>query len=76
MLYAYGAMEALHIYQTIPDMIPIVIFEGSELDNCINRSPSHIDDTENDATPGYWQPRDRIGCIKKRGYEEGIPIWK
>ena len=75
-LYAYGAMDALTIYQHLPDLVQIVIFEGSQLDRCIERNNTNWADTEDYYTPGDWQDRNRRGCIKKKGFGEGIPIWK
>lgn len=69
-------MDALQIYQAIPDLVPIVIFEGSDLDDCIKRNRETADQTDTVETPGTWQPLDRIGCIRRKGFEEGIPIWK
>jgi DNA mismatch repair protein MSH3 len=69
-------METLQIYQQIPDLIPIIIFEGSELEKCVARNDETEDETDDDSSPGLWQRPDRIGCIKREGFEEGIPIWK
>lgn len=76
LLYTYTHMETLQIYQQIPDMIPIIIFEGSELEKCIARNDTTEAETDDGSLPGLWQKPDRIGCIKREGFEEGIPIWK
>lgn len=76
LLYAYSAMEVLQIYQQIPDLVPIIIMEGAELTKCAQRNATNEYDTGDDSVPGLWQSPDRIGCIKRKGFEEGIPIWK
>jgi len=72
LLYAYGTMDALTMYQAIPDLIPVVILESATLKNCIDRNTTTADET--DDGEGAWQTD--VGCIKRKGFEEGIPIWK
>jgi DNA mismatch repair protein MSH3 len=67
-------MESLQMYQAIPEMIPVVILEGATLDKCIKRNDDAADETDDEGLTGKFQ--DKIGCIKREGYEEGIPIWK
>lgn len=73
LLYAYGPMDTLQMYQAIPDLIPVVIMDSVTLQDCIDRNINTADRTGDDGE-GDWQTK--IGCIKRKGYEEGIPIWK
>ena len=73
LLYAYGTMHALQMYQVIPDLVPIVIFDGRTLKSCAERTIETAAET-NDKGAGDRQTK--IGCAKRKGYEEGIPIWK
>jgi hypothetical protein len=76
LLYAYGAMDALQIYQQIPDLVPVVILEGDALAGCVKRNAETASETDSNDAPGTWQAPDRIGCVKRPGFEEGIPVWK
>ena len=52
----------------IPDLVPIIIFENADLEDCIKRgNGGKLDSTH---TAGS------TGCIKRVGFERGIPIWK
>lgn len=76
MLYTYGAMDTYAIYEQIPDLVPIVIWEGLSLDDCVKRERSTEAETDTEDAPGTWQKTDEIGCIKKESFPKGIPIWK
>lgn len=81
LLYTYGHMDTLLIYQHIPDNVKTVIWEGEQLRRCMARNETHYDKSafpgdELDHSPGDWQNDLKKGCIKKEGYEEGIPLWK
>lgn len=75
-LYAYGHTEALTMWLAIPEMITRFIMEASDLEACIARDEKHqTNHLHNDH--GEWQEMQqvKVGCIKKKGYEEGIPMW-
>jgi DNA mismatch repair protein MSH3 len=74
-LYTYGAMDTLFIYQAIPDLVKIIIWEGSEYDKCFKRNDANHLETERDGADGSWQTGKK-GCIKRTGFEDGIPVWK
>jgi DNA mismatch repair protein MSH3 len=74
-------MDTLLIYQHIPDLVKTIIWEGEQLRRCIARNGTFFDETafpgeELIHSPGDWQNDLKKGCIKKEGYEEGIPLWK
>jgi hypothetical protein len=75
-LYGLGHMEALLIYQYLPELIDIIIVDTKTLRECISRSAENYLEQEDPLAPGLWQDEDRIGCIKKDGFEEGVPVWK
>lgn len=75
MLYTYGTMDALLIYQHIPELVKVVIWEASILNHCIIRNDTNYLETEYELSSGAWQTGTK-GCIQKTGFEEGIPIWK
>lgn len=75
-LYAYGHTEALTMWLAVPEMITRFIMEASDLEACIARDEKHqTNHLHNDH--GEWQEMQqvKVGCIKKKGYEEGIPMW-
>lgn len=67
-------MEALSIWLTIPELVERVIMEASDLEGCAHRTPAH-QDIGRPEDYADWQ-HNRIGCIKRAGYEEGIPLWR
>jgi len=69
-------MDTLLIYQHIPDLVQIVIWEGEQLNHCLERNDTHyIFPKEDEHSPGDWQ-EGKKGCIRKADFPEGIPIWK
>jgi DNA mismatch repair protein MSH3 len=64
------------IYQSIPDMIPIALVQPDVIDRCIARNNSNYLDLESSGFRTDWQRPGRHGCVKKEGYEEGIPLYK
>jgi hypothetical protein len=74
LLYGYGAMDVLQMYQAIPDLVPVVIVESASLSYCIRRNFDNADELDDDGNLGTWQ--DNVGCVKRQGFEDGIPIWK
>jgi len=75
LLFSYGAMDTLLIYQYLPELVRVIIWEGSILDDCVRRNEDNYLDTEPHFAPGQWQVGKK-GCIKKPGFENGIPLWK
>lgn len=72
--FAFGHMEALSIWLTIPELVERVIMEASDLEGCAHRTPAH-QDIGRPEDYADWQ-HNRIGCIRRAGYEEGIPLWR
>jgi DNA mismatch repair protein MSH3 len=68
-------MDTLMIYQAMPDRVAMIFWEGSEFDKCRDRDETNYLQTETEHTPGQWQTGKK-GCIKKEGFDEGIPVWK
>ncbi len=74
-------MDTLFIYQSIPDLVPIVIWEGKQFEDCSERNATNYrDDVDSWACPEdcSW-PDDEDspqGCLKRPGFEDGIPVWK
>ena len=64
------------IYQSIPDMIPIMLVQPGTIDRCIERNNSNYLDLDSAGFRTDWQRPGRHGCVKKEGYEEGIPLYK
>jgi hypothetical protein len=74
-LYSFGYTEALTIYLAVPDLVSRILMEYSALEDCMKRG----EDAEGDllwtaVDYGGWQAG-RVGCIKREGFEEGIPAW-
>lgn len=74
-LYSFGYTEALTIYLAVPDLVTRILMEYSALEDCMKRG----EDAEGDllwtaVDYGGWQAG-RVGCIKREGFEEGIPAW-
>ncbi|WVQ74576.1 hypothetical protein IAR50_004177 [Cryptococcus sp. DSM 104548] len=77
LLYTTHAMETLTLYQSLSDRVHNIIWEGTELDKCVKRTKDTWESTEHVEGPGTWQQEDgRFGCIKRPGYEDGIPLGK
>lgn len=66
----------LFIYQSIPDLIPIMLVQPGTIDKCIARNNSNYLDLESAGFRTDWQRPGRHGCVKKEGFEEGIPLQK
>lgn len=75
-LYALSDVEMSFIYQSIPDMIPMMLVQPDVIDRCIARNNSNYLDLESSGFRTDWQRPGRHGCVKKDGYEEGIPLYK
>ncbi len=77
LIYTFGVMDTLHVYQSLSDMISIVIWEAALLDKCVKRNNENYQESEfpDQAATGEWQVGDK-GCIKREGFPEGIPVWK
>nr|XP_019012094.1 uncharacterized protein I206_02933 [Kwoniella pini CBS 10737]OCF50875.1 hypothetical protein I206_02933 [Kwoniella pini CBS 10737] len=78
LLYSFGPMDTLTLYQGLKDKVQTILWEGGELKRCLARNETNWETLENDFTPGTFQntTSNRFGCIKRLGYEEGIPIEK
>ena len=106
LLFSYKEVEALDIYQAMPDLVKVVILDTSLILNCLyyNRPRRvysqdisakrfrRVVETErlswNLSEPGQddgllWGIAEHIegreyqpDCIRRRGFEGGIPIWK
>lgn len=68
-------MDTLLIYQHMPNLVKAILWESKAFGECRERNKTNYNDPEHDNNKGTWQ-MGRKGCIKKEGFEEGIPIWK
>jgi len=68
-------MDTLLIHNYLGSLIPIIIWESDLLQKCTERNESNYISTENEYSSGGWQTGEK-GCIKRKGFESGIPIWK
>ncbi|KAK4686065.1 hypothetical protein P7C73_g4063, partial [Tremellales sp. Uapishka_1] len=76
LLYTYGNMDTLMIYQAIPDHVKTILWEGESLKKCILRNATNHEEMEDWWAAGKWQKGESKGCIQREGFEDGIPIWK
>ncbi|WVW80125.1 hypothetical protein I302_102100 [Kwoniella bestiolae CBS 10118] len=79
LLYTFESMDTLTLYQGLGDKVQTILWEGNQLDACSKRNESNWETFENDHTSGAFQNQTEVkkfGCIKKEGYEEGIPLEK
>lgn len=75
-LFAWGHMDTLFIYQSIPEMVRTVLWEEGEWVKCKTRNETNykeLDKSENMHTT--WQTGTHR-CIQSEEYPEGIPHWK
>jgi len=76
-LYALTDPEMSFIYQSIPDLVSLLYVQPNTLDDCLARNNSNYLDLRLEGDfPTDWQTPGRHGCVKRPGYEEGIPLWK
>jgi hypothetical protein len=75
LLYTYSAIETLFIYQTIPERVQLILWEGGDFDDCLLRNETNYRKMDKSWASGGWQT-ERKGCIRREGFEDGIPIWK
>lgn len=77
LLYAVQDTEMSFIYSSIPDLVSTLLVESNILEACLNRNDMNYLDYAHDISfpPDFMHPG-RHGCVKRPGYEEGIPIWK
>lgn len=76
-LFAWGHMDALFFYQSIPDLIPVVLWEEGEFKHCSMRNETNyaeLEKMENHAL-GTWQTGTKA-CMQTDKYLQGIPWWK
>jgi hypothetical protein len=77
LLYVLSDSEMLLIHQAIGDMIPVIFSQPSILEHCIERNnTNYLDIDWRTGFPPDWQRPGHHGCIKKQGFEDGIPLWK
>ena len=74
MLIAYGTMDMVYMHDYLGDSIKVYLAEGELIDQCVERNNTvyHYDPM----ISGDFQDPERLGCIKRKGFEEGIPLWK
>jgi hypothetical protein len=78
LLYSFGTMDTLFMYQHVGDLVPIVIWEHRALDSCRSRNGTNWATIEQGAQPediAQW-PLGREGCMYSHTYPAGIPYWK
>ncbi|CAD6581105.1 MAG: hypothetical protein TREMPRED_002924 [Tremellales sp. Tagirdzhanova-0007] len=80
LLYTYQPLEALLVYQAIPELIPLVFLESADLDQCLKLSRIDQQATEASTSPiegiDQNEPGEKVGCVKQVGFESGIPVQK
>ena len=81
LLYTYGHMDTLMIHQHIPDLVKVIIWESEQMRRCMARTGTNHDmtklsDEEWVHSPDDWQKDMKKGCMKRQGFEDGIPLWK
>lgn len=76
-LFCWGHMDTLMIYQHIPDMVPVVLWEPGEFHHCMERNDENYLEMEGYETQssGAWQTGKK-GCLQRADFPEGIPYWK
>lgn len=70
-IYTYGHTDSLTVWEAVPDMVPRMFMEASTVEMCTKYDKQHLDELST-VDYEYWQ-RYRVGCIKREGFEEGIP---
>lgn len=77
MLMTWGHMDALFIYQSIPELIPVVLWEEGEFVHCAARNATNYSELENleNNAKGSWQTGKKA-CMQTEDYPQGIPWWK
>ncbi|WVQ82380.1 hypothetical protein IAT38_004508 [Cryptococcus sp. DSM 104549] len=79
LLYGLDTMDTLTLYQGIPTRVPVIMWEGSGYRACVGRNESNWEASEQPRSPGTWQFDEgdgRVGCVKRVGFEEGVPPHK
>ncbi|KAK8861557.1 hypothetical protein IAR55_002379 [Kwoniella newhampshirensis] len=77
LLYSAGPMDTLTLYQGMPDKVAVILWEGGGLKECLARNEDTWQEQEVAHTSGKFQEAEgRFGCMKREGYEEGIPLHK
>ncbi|KLT44090.1 hypothetical protein CC85DRAFT_257531 [Cutaneotrichosporon oleaginosum] len=75
-LYAWGSMDTLFIYQSIPEMVTAVLWEQAEWGRCIRRNESnYLEMDKEEKQPSPWQTGTHA-CIQSENFPHGIPHWK
>ncbi|WRT65680.1 uncharacterized protein IL334_002625 [Kwoniella shivajii] len=78
LLYTFAPMDTLTLYQGLSDRVKTIIWESIELKKCMKRNETNWESLEDGHSPGKWQntTTGRFGCVRRTGYEEGIPLEK
>ena len=74
MLIAYGTMDMVYMHDYLGDSIKLYLAEGEVIDQCVDRNNTVYQ--HDPMITGDFQDPERRGCIKRKGFEEGIPLWK
>ncbi|KAK1922888.1 hypothetical protein DB88DRAFT_493059 [Papiliotrema laurentii] len=80
LLYTYEPLESLLVYKALSDYIPLVIMEAQATDQCvmlgtINREIAAAAKPKVHGLE-WLDPEAELGCAKRVGFEEGIPVQK
>ncbi|KAH8823008.1 hypothetical protein DL96DRAFT_1559781 [Flagelloscypha sp. PMI_526] len=77
LFYTFGSMDTLLIYQNIPPRLKPnvrILWEDSTFKNCVLRNDTNYLEHEEFFAGGEWQ-LGKQACIKRHGFEDGIPVW-
>lgn len=76
-IMTWGHMDTLMVYQRIPEMVPIILWEQGEFKRCQERNDENYLELEkyDIESPGDWQ-KGKKACMQTEEFPEGIPWWK
>ncbi|WOO84839.1 uncharacterized protein LOC62_06G008356 [Vanrija pseudolonga] len=79
-IYTWTHMDTLFIYQSIPEMIKIIMWEPNVIEACMERVDNDSADKQDKdkwktGEPDTWQ-RGQKGCMQRTDFVKGIPWWK
>lgn len=73
-LFTFETMEVLMIYQAIPSMVKVVIWESAMWDRCVQRNGTAVHPKDEDKAA--WNKNQINACAQSATFPQGIPHWK
>ncbi|KAK8846591.1 hypothetical protein IAR55_005677 [Kwoniella newhampshirensis] len=80
LLYTYEPLESLLVHQALDDLVSLVFMESQGVSQCIDMGSLTKETAATRKPPivglQWIEGEEQLGCAKRVGFEQGIPLWK